>query len=91
MTEAIVIYANIPGFEGISQGLYKNPQFAMKMEFDIIRRLFLKAKRIGDVYEFRINGITYHAKLRRNMEKWEKAYYANIPETCITELMNIYP
>lgn len=92
MAEAIVIYHNIPGFDELDKGLYKNPQFAMRMDFDVFRRLILKAKLVGyGLYEFTVNGITYHARMIRTMEKWEKAYYANSQETCITNLMNVYP
>ncbi len=92
MAKAIVIYYHIPGFEKLDQGLYKNPQFAQKMNFDIFHRIILRARRVGHkLYEFSINGITYRARLIRDLESWEKAYYANSKETCITKLMNIYP
>lgn len=92
MATAIIVYANIPGFEELDKELYKNPQFAKKMDFDVFRRILLKTKRINHgVYEFTVNGITYRARLVRNMQAWERAYYANVPETCITELMNVYP
>ena len=90
-TEAIIRYKEIPGFENIDQELYKNPQFTKRMYFDVFRRIFLKARRVGGAYEFTINGITYRARLIRDMKPWEKAYYADSPETCITELMNVYP
>jgi hypothetical protein len=92
MAEAIIIYKKIPGFEELDKGLYKNPQFAQRMDFDVFRRLILKAKPVGGLlYEFSINGITYRAKLISDMEEWEKAYYANSRWTCIFELMNVYP
>jgi hypothetical protein len=90
--EAIIIYKEIPGIDGINPKIYRNNQFAQRMDFDIFRRLILKAKLVGwGLYEFTVNGITYHAKMLRNMEPWEKAYYANSQDTCITELMNVYP
>ena len=92
MAEAIVVYANIPGFEELDQGLYKNSQFAMRMDFDFCRRILLKAKKVGHkLYEFKLNGITYRAKLIKDLEPWEKVYYVKAQVTCITELMNIYP
>jgi hypothetical protein len=92
MAEAIITYANIPGIEGIDPDIYRNNQFAQRMDFDICRRILLKAKKVGyKFYEFTINGITYRARLVRDLESWERAYYKNSPETCITELMNVYP
>ena len=91
MTEAIVFYKNVPGFEELDKELYKNPQFTKRMDFDICRRILLKARRTHGSYEFIVNGITYRARLLREMEPWERAYYADSPETCITELMNVYP
>lgn len=92
MTKAIVFYQNVPGFEELDKELYKNPQFTKRMDFDICRRILLKAKKVGyKLYEFTINGITYRARLVRDLESWERAYYKNSPETCITELMNVYP
>lgn len=93
MAEAIIIYSHIPGFEELDQGLYKNPQFSMRMDFDIFRRILLKAKKVGvdKLYEFTVNSITYRARLVRDLEPWEKAYYADSRWTCITELMNVYP
>jgi hypothetical protein len=92
MAEAIIIYKEIPGFEGLDKELYKNPQFAQRMDFDILRRIILKAKIIDwGLYEFKVNGITYNAKMIRCMEPWEKAYYSEAQVTCITELMNVYP
>ena len=91
MAKAIIIYREIPGI-GINPDIYRNNQFAQRLYFDICRRVFLKAKRIGrDTYEFSVNGIKYRARMIRSMEQWEKAYYADSPETSITELMNIYP
>lgn len=90
MAKAIITYANVPGFE-INPKIYRNNQFAKKMDFDIFRRILLKAKRLDGFYEFSVNGITYRARLVKEMEKWEKAYYADSPETCITDLMNVYP
>lgn len=91
MTEAIIIYKEIPGIEGIDPTIFRNQQFAQKIDFDVFRRIFLKAKKVNKLYEFSINGITYRAKLIRDMEKWEKAYYADSHETCIAELMRVYP
>lgn len=91
-TKAVIVYKEIPGIEGIDPKIYRNNQFAQRIDFDFCRRVLLKARRAhGGVYEFSINGITYRARLIRDMEQWEKAYYANSPETCITELMNVYP
>jgi len=92
MAEAIITYANIPGIEGIDPDIYRNNQFAQRMDFDICRRILLKAKIIDwGLYEFTVNGITYRARMIRTMEPWEKAYYAKASVTCITELMNVYP
>lgn len=90
--EAIIIYKEIPGIEEIDPAIYRNSQFSFKMDFDILRRLFLKAKKVSHgTYEFNINGITYRARLVRSMQAWEKAYYANSSWTCITDLMDVYP
>lgn len=92
MTEAVIIYKEIPGIEGIDPCIYRNNQFAQKMDFDVFRRIFLKAKQVGHkLYEFNINGITYRARLVRDLEPWEKAYYADSRWTYITDLMNVYP
>lgn len=92
MAEAIIIYKEIPGIEGIDPTIFRNPQFAQKMDFDVFRRILLKAKLVGHkIYEFSINGITYRARLIRDMKKWERVYYKNSQETCITELMRVYP
>jgi hypothetical protein len=92
MAKAIIAYKKIPGIESIDPAIYRNNQFSQKMDFDVFRRILLRARRVNHgTYEFTVNGITYHARLIRSMEKWERAYYANSPETCITELMNVYP
>ena len=88
--EAVIIYKEIPGIR-INPAIYRNNQFAQRMDFDVFRRIILKAKRVGKLYEFSVNGITYNARLIRDMKPWEKTYYKNSPETCITELMNVYP
>lgn len=91
MAKAIIIFEDIPGFD-LSKGIFKDQQFAQKLEFDFLRRLFIKARKVShDTYEFSVNGITYRARLMRNMKKWERAYYANSPETSITDLMYVYP
>ena len=91
MAKAIIVFEDIPGFD-LSKGIFKDQQFAQKLEFDFLRRLFIKARKISHgTYEFNVNGITYRARMTRAMKKWEKAYYADSPETSITELMNVYP
>lgn len=91
MAKAIIVFEDIPGFD-LSKGIFKDQQFAQKLEFDFLRRLFIKARKISHgTYEFNVNGITYRARMTRVMKKWEKAYYADSPETSITELMNVYP
>lgn len=96
MAEAIIIYKNIPGIEGIDSRIFRNPQFAKRMYFGVLRRLILKAKKLEygngvKIYEFTVNGIIYHAKLVRELEPWEKAYYKNSRRTRMCELMNVYP
>ena len=90
--EAIIFYKKIPGINGIDPDIYRNSQFAQRMYFDVIRRVFLRARRVDrGIYEFSVNGITYRARLVRNMKKWEREYYSNSPEICIADLMYVYP
>ena len=92
MAKAILMYEDIPGFEKLAEGIFKNPQFVQEFEFDFLRRLAVKAKKISrGTYRFSINGITYIARMKFSLSVSERKYYENVPETCLTELSNIYP
>lgn len=91
MAKAIIVYEDIPGFESL-KGIFKNHQFAQELEFDFLRRLLVNAKKISrGTYRFNVNGITYVARMKFSLNKAERKYYENVPETCLTELSNIYP
>lgn len=92
MAKAILMYEDIPGFEELAKGIFKNPQFVQEFEFDFMRRLVVKAKKISrGTYRFNVNGITYVARMKFSLNKAERKYYENVPKTCLTELSNIYP
>ena len=87
--KAIVWTAKVPGVD-INPNILK--MSTSIMEFDFLRRWLVGAKKVNSrVYEFRVNGITYQARLWRDLKKWERKYYSDAPESCITELRYIYP
>lgn len=89
--KAIVWTAKVPGVD-INSNVLK--MSTTVMDFDFFRRWLVGAKKVNNdgLYEFRVNGITYHARLWSKLKKWERKYYTDTaPESCISELRYIYP
>lgn len=90
MARAIVWVHKVPGIDRINPSVLS--MSCVWMDFDFLRRWLVGAEKVSDdLYEFRVNGITYRARMSKNMKKWERKYYKDAPESCISELRYIFP